>query len=130
MKLYAWRFTKDPVCDFSEPGSLEKEIAHYEDLLSNPRFFGSWGTMHDFYTQGRIRAMGMQYEPFDEREGVDWVRIMVHHEYDNACWYTRYVPSTDPEVIEKFVSLYEFGDGINQVNYFIRPAEDVALVKW
>ena len=119
MELYAFSFVEKPVVDYSVPGTLEKEIDYWEKFLTNPKAIGTWGSMHDFYVHGYVRAGGMQFQPVNDN-GVDWTEVMVQ----DGCgmWYTRHIPSTDPEIIEKFLETYELKNSEDQkINWFVKP---------
>jgi len=127
MKLYCWKFVKE-VADHT-PEQEARCIKWYEDFLNDPNKIGGYGVMRDFFTDGHIKSMGFCYEPLDEEEGKTWCKILVRGEWDSS-WYTRYVPSVDPKIIERFVEEYELpGDSGGQVDWFIRPLEVHTTVK-
>jgi hypothetical protein len=131
MKLYCWKFVKE-VADHT-PEQEARCIKWYEDFLNDPNKIGGYGVMRDFFTNGCVKSMGFCYEPLDEEEGKTWCKILVRGEWDLSSWYTRYVPSVDPKIIERFIEEYEIpgGDcGGGSADWFIRPAEVYTVVKY
>ena len=119
MKLYAFNFVEKPVADYSVQGTLEKEIDYWEKFLTNHKGIGTYGTLYDFYVHGYVRAGGIQFQPANEN-GVDWTEVMIQ----DGCgmWYTRHIPSTDPEIIEKFLEAYELDSAEDQqIRWFVKP---------
>ena len=119
MELYAFSFVAKPAADYSVPGTLEKEIAYWEKFLTDKTKIGTYGTLRDFYVHGYVRAGGMQFQPVNDN-GVDWTEVMVQ----DGCgmWYTRYIPSTDPKIIEKFLEAYELNNSEDQqISWFVKP---------
>ena len=96
-KFIGFRFT-DNVSELPED-LVQRRADGIAAYVSDPVRIGATGTLENFYRDGYVRSNGYQYLADDP------VRILVNDGFDNA-WIVRYVPTRDPEIVNKWVSAY------------------------
>jgi hypothetical protein len=79
---------------------IQRRADQFAAYLSDPSHIGSSGMVSDFYFNGYINEMGFQYL-------ADKPVCILVNNGGGKSWIVRYIPSSDPEIIDQFVQAYD-----------------------